>query len=221
MRTTLIGVGLAVALIGLLFWLDSTRTHPTPEQTAAQIANQINKGFVGARLVGAWQMVCLPSPMVVGNQPKSSSASPDDHASGEHGSKTQAAPPAQVSFGRCRTTMEFAPRNRPRRPIVVINFRLVGDQKQMTIIVRFAPIAHKDDVVVMAVRRGVLKIPVDGCTPAACVAVRRLSGPVETALLSSPGALLVLPAPTPQQRLRLRVPFLGLAPSLAAMRRAG
>jgi hypothetical protein len=40
-------------------------------------------------------------------------------------------------------------------------------------------------------------------------------------LLSSPGAIVVLPAANQQQRLRLRVPFLGLAPSLAAMRRAG
>lgn len=222
MRNTLIGTGLAVLLIGLLFWLDSTITHPTPEQTAALAANQIDKGFVGVRLVGVWQVACQPSPMVVGNQPKSSSAQSD--ASGDQESKPHSGngnPPAKpVSLGRCRATLEVASPARPRRPFLTINFRLLGDDKRLTMIVRFVPIAHKGDVVLLGLGRGVLKVPVSGCLPGSCVAITGVPNAARTALLSAPGGVLVLPSDASRRRLRVRVPFLGLAPSIAAIERA-
>ncbi len=71
MRNTVIGLVLAVVLLGGLFFAATHRAHRAPALPAANpqairaAADSIRAGFVGRKQIGAWRLACADKPVMV------------------------------------------------------------------------------------------------------------------------------------------------------------
>lgn len=272
MRQILIGLVLGALLIGGLFFAASHRArHPGavgPNVNPAAIqaaAAQIKAGFVGLKRVGAWEVACAASPVIVGGKkapkPKAQSAekptglplklgghnaasrapdplasSPAPAASTPAASPQTDAPTAtppkpaassakkQLSLGRCRATQAFRRKTASKKAKIVlaINLRLVGPAPgRLGVFVRLpAGKGHKGQDLVLRVGKGALKLPIDGCRKAGCVAAAILAPTAERDILSVTRADLVMPPDPAGKRAAVRLAFVGLGSALKAIRRA-
>jgi hypothetical protein len=244
MRSSIVGFALGVVLIALLFWVSSMAFHPTPLQKVEAKAQQITKGFVGLQTIGLWEVACAKAPAMF--VPPKPAAAPEAAAHSEAAAHQPAVPgqagagdatatpaptraaaerdrqpaPKPISMGRCRTTMELGQRNGGGGSALSLSFRLAGDKKLLSAVVRFPPIGRGGEAVLLRLPRGFVKIPVSGCSQAGCLAIVGLNAAVQKGLVSTPEAILVLPPGPRGQRPKARVLLFGLSPALDAMRRA-
>jgi invasion protein IalB len=196
MRNSIIGLVLAAALLGGLFALakyDPPKglVAATPTDAAAQIA----PGYSGVQQIGAWTLGCV--------------AGPNNHA--------QLKPDA---FGRCRVNLAYRRKADPKQVVLVIAMRLLGPDQHLAVIVILPPIVKSGDELEMHVAQRMLKLPVTTCKDGRCVALAALGAQGEAQLLSGPGGELVFPPDQTGKRGGVAVPFAGLQPAIAAMRRA-
>jgi invasion protein IalB len=195
MRDSIIGVVLGALLIGGLFWLvqvDPPSTHlPTP----ADIADQVQPGFVGAKQVGPWILACPPGP----------------HA---------AALTNPQAFGRCRVSLVYRRKDNPRQAVLLLTYRLIGPAQHLALIAVLPPVVKQGDELDLHSGTRMLKLPVSVCKDGRCVGIVVMSAAGEKELLSGNKGALVFPADQSGKRGAIGVPFAGMAPAIAAMRRA-
>lgn len=223
MRNTVIGAVLAVIFVAALFAMAHFAPRkpkpPSPEQSAAQV----EQGFVGAKMIGPWQLVCLASPSVIDVGSKPAAASPPlppstPEAVAPHKTAPAAAKP--LSLGRCRVTLAYRQKDNPKRVILAVNFRLVGEAEKLLMVVRLPPVAKKGDNLVLRLGANGLKLAVAGCQKESCVAAGALGAQAQTGLFSAPKAELVLPPGANGKRAALPFPVAGLSAAITAMHRA-
>lgn len=250
MKTTVVGVVLAIAFLGILFVVARMNPHPTPRQNLLKAAEEVKSGFVGQRKLGTWELVCLADNQQVGGpqakpqQPKSEapmplSLGPDGHVADQPAAEspdsttTPASPNTQaaqspatdakpISLGRCRITQVFHGRKNPKQAILAVSFRLIGDKQNLGVIVRtMIPIGKKGDSLVLKLGQGSVKIPVVGCgKQGGCVAIAEFGDKAQAALLSARQAELILPVGQAGKPAGLRLAMAGFSPAVTAMRRA-
>jgi invasion protein IalB len=196
MRNYVIGLVLAVALLGGLFAL-AKYDPPTGLATATPTgaATAVTQGYVGEQQIGAWTLGCA--------------AGPNNHAQ-----------LGQDAFGRCRVSLAYRRKDNPKAVVMVIAMRLLGPDQHLAVLVILPPIVKQGDVLEVHVGDRGLKMPVSTCKDNRCVALAALAAQGEAELLSGPGGVLVFPPDPTGKRGGVQVPFTGLQPAIAAMRRA-
>ncbi len=220
MRNTVIGAVLAVFFVAALFAMAHFAPHkpklPSPDQSAAQV----EQGFVGTKMIGPWQLICLASPAVVG-QTGAAPAAPMP-LSLTPSSRTPVAPPPpkQISLGRCRVTLEYRQKTNPKLVVMSVNFRLAGEAQKLLMVVRLPPVAKKGDDLVLRLDRGGLKLPVAGCQKEGCMAAGALGAQAQTGIFAASQAQLILPPGANGKRVVLPFPIKGLSAAITAMHRA-
>src|ERR1700757_295726 len=136
MRNTVIGLALALLFLAGLFALPHLSPHAELQTTPAEIAGKIEPGFTGARKIGPWILTCGAA------RPK---AVPLPFS---FGSGRRAAPVTMGNtLGRCRTFMLFRRKADPRQVVMLLNFRLIGQDQRLAVMVRIPPRAKKSDLV--------------------------------------------------------------------------
>jgi invasion protein IalB len=195
MRNYLIGLVLAVILVGGLFALAKYDPPPNFSEPAAVTAADVAPGYTGAQQVGAWTLSCP--------------AGPNNHA--------QLKPDA---FGRCRVNLAYRRKDNPKQVVMVIAMRLLGPDQHLAVIVILPPIVKQADTLELHVGRAMLKLPVSACKDGRCAALAALGAKGETELLAGPSGVLVFPPDQTGKRAGVAVPFTGLKSAVAAMRRA-
>jgi Invasion associated locus B (IalB) protein len=216
MRDTVVGLVLAVLLIGGLFAADkfAPGQHPLSpiaqaDQSADASAADIHPGYVGTKMIGVWQLACTDKPTVVQVPVQDPSA-----AAG--------APPktVQVQLGRCRSTLFYRRRDNPRMVMMAVTFRFIGPSKSFGVFVLMPPIVKPGDVVALRIQQGFLKLPVQSCQDKGlCIARGALQPGAEAQFLASKGAQLVIPQPNGKAA-ALPLPLIGLPQAVSAMTRA-
>ncbi len=195
MRNYLIGLVLAVILVGGLFALAKYNPHPNFAVTPTVTVANVTPGYTGAQQVGAWTLACP--------------AGPNNHAQ----LKADA-------FGRCRVNLAYRRKDDPKQVVMVIAMRLLGPDQHLAVIVILPPIVKQADVLEIHVGRALLKLPVSACKDGRCAALAALGATGETELLNGPNGVLVFPADPAGKRAAVAVPFAGLKSAIAAMRKA-
>jgi hypothetical protein len=222
MRNTVIGAVLAIVFVAALFALAHFSPRKPQPPAPDKVAAQIEQGFVGAKMIGPWRLVCLASPAIIGTDkpaPVPLALSP----SARHAAPPQApiAPAHKpISLGRCRVTLAYLQKDSPRRVILTVNFRLVGEAEKLLMVVRLPPVAKTGDNLVLQLGGGGLKLPVVGCQKESCVAAGALGAQAQTGLFSAAKAELILPPGANGKRAALPFPILGLSAAITAMHRA-
>lgn len=223
MRETIIGLVLAVCLIGGLFAADryAPNEHPVPPSVAAAqkietAAAEVHPGFVGSKGIGLWQLDCTAKPTVV-SVPATAPAKTSTDASGK------AAAPAtsvKIQLGRCRTTLFYRRRDNPKVVMMAITFRFIGDKKLFGVFVVLPSIVKQGDVVALHIPQGFLKLPVASCQDKGpCIARGALQDSAAREFLKAKKAQLIIPRPNSKQA-ALPLPLVGLSEAIDAMRRA-
>lgn len=195
MRNSIVGLVLAVLLLGGLFALAKYNPPQNFETTPDSAAADVAQGYNGVKQIGAWTLGCT--------------AGPNNHAT------LQA-----DAFGRCRVNLAYRRKDNPKAVVMVVAMRLLGPQQHLAVIVILPPVVKQADVLELHVGQRMLKLPVSNCKDGRCVALAALGAKGETELLSGPGGVLVFPADQTGKRGGVAVPFAGLQPAIAAMRRA-
>jgi invasion protein IalB len=195
MRNYLIGLVLAVILVGGLFALAKYDPPANLAVTSANSAADVTSGFSGAQQIGAWTLACPPGP--------------NNHAQ-----------LAADAFGRCRVNLAYRRKDDPKQVVMVIAMRLLGPDQHLAVIVILPPIVKQGDTLEMHVGQAMLKLPVSTCKDNRCAALAALAANGETELLNGPGGVLVFPADPSGKRAGVQVPFAGLKAAIAAMRKA-
>lgn len=247
MRSEIVGLGLAAVLLSGLFFAATHRAghvadrnravRPAVEEAAVNAAAQsVEKGFVGIKRVGAWTLTCAAKPLYVGGKPAADTPAAvplnmDGKASAAPGAKPAAGPAAtprdgakpadrRISLGRCRSLLEFRRKKDPQKVAIALIFRVVGAAPgRLVLFVRLSK-GKAGDKVGLRVHKGVLEVPVRGCVAAGCTAVGVLAPATEAALTGAASGKLVMPPGPEGKRKVIRLPLVGLAASLSALRRA-
>lgn len=209
MRSTIVGVALAALFLAALFALPKFFPREDMVTTPAQIAGAIEPGFVGARQLGPWILVCKVAVKKTAPLPFSFG-----------GAKNTPAVGTASQLGRCRTFVAFRPKKFPKRIVALITFRLLGPNQRLAMIVHMPPLAKTGDLVSLIWGKKALNLPVSVCEKGFCVATGALAAPQEAVILAQPGGQLILPPNPAGKRLALNVPFFGLRAAISAMRRA-
>jgi invasion protein IalB len=194
MRDSIIGLVLAVLLVGGLFALAKYNPPQNFETTPDSAAADVAQGFNGVKQIGAWTLGCAAGPSHAALQPD--------------------------AFGRCRVNLAYRRKDNPKEVVMVVAMRLLGPQQHLAVIVILPPVVKANDVLEMHVGQRMLKMPVSTCKDGRCVALAAIGAKGETELLNGPGGVLVFPADQTGKRGAVSVPFAGLQPAIAAMRRA-
>lgn len=218
MRDTIVGLVLAVLLIGGLFAADKFAPNQRPQAVSVEVSQAIEKaaadihpGFVGDKTIGLWQLSCSNKPSVV-NVPVQDASKP---ASATTPPKT-----VQVQLGRCRTTLYYRRKDNPRMVMMAITFRFIGPQHTFGVFVIMPPMVKQGDVIALRIPQGMLKLPVAGCDPKGlCVARGALQPGAENQFLAAKAAQLIVPQPNGKAA-ALPLPMIGLDQAVAAMSRA-
>ena len=74
-----------------------------------------------------------------------------------------------------------------------VNFRLVGPDKRLTLLLRVPPMVHKDDQLVIGFGHGGLKVPVMNCEQSQCLAGGRLEDAALVKLVGGPRGAVIFP----------------------------
>ena len=195
MRNSLIGVVLAVVLLGGLFALAKYDPPQSFVTTPASEASKVQTGFSGAQQIGAWTLACAPGQ--------------------SHHAQLKA-----DAFGRCRVSLAYRRKDNPKQVVMVIAMRLLGPDQHLAVIVVLPSVVKTGDNLELHVGKRMLKVPVANCKDKRCVALVATSAQGESQLLVGQGGVLVFPADPSGKRAGVAVPFAGLQPAIAAMRRA-
>ena len=195
MRNYLIGLVLAVVLVGGLFALAKYNPPPNFGTNPAGSAATIASGYSGVQQIGAWTLACQPGP--------------NNHAQ-----------LAADAFGRCRTNLAYRRKDDPKQVVMVIAMRLLGPDQHLAVIVILPPIVKEGDGLELHVDRSVLKLPVSTCKAGKCAALAAVGAAGEAQLLNGQSGVLVFPPDPTGKRAGVAVPFTGLKAAIDAMRRA-
>jgi invasion protein IalB len=195
MRNSLIGLVLAVVLLGGLFALAKYDPPSSLVTTPATAAENIKPGFSGVQQIGAWTLACAPGP--------------NNHATLK-----------PDAFGRCRVNLAYRRKDDPKQVVMVIAMRLLGPEQHLAVIVILPPVVKQADVLEVHIEKKMLKLPVSTCKDNRCVALAAVGANGEAQLLSGPGGTLVFPPDATGKRAGVAVPFAGLQAAVAAMHRA-
>ena len=209
MKSTIVGVVLALAFVGAMFAASWFLPHGSASETAG-LADSVKAGFVGAKRIESWTLVCTPA-TATGKQPPipfSLAAKPRVRAS------------QSTALGRCHVVLLVARKENPRQVLMAINFRLTGPAKALTLIVRFPPFAKKGQWVGVRAAKGAFRVPVLDCGKQECLAAGGLPNQAQSLLFSAAAAELVFPAGPKGKHPALNLPLSGLRDAVAAMTRA-
>jgi hypothetical protein len=219
MRSTVIGVVLAVAFLAAMFALSQMQPHVSAP-LYAQAAQDVKPGFVGAKRIGRWILICGKPTAADAAGSKNAipfSLNPDPKSS----AATAAA--AQNPVARCLATFQIPQKNNPKALLMGVNFRYSLDQKRLAMTVRFPAVwAQKgDDLVIALDKKPQFKLPVRECvTGSFCTASGFLDQTGQSLILNSTIGTVVFPAQKGAKPLIARVPLLAVHDALAAARRA-
>lgn len=192
MRNMIVGTVLAILLVAGLFALAHYNRPTVGMQDPASVAAEIQPGFVGAKRLGPWVLVCKQGPK---------SATPD-------------------KLGRCQVSLIYRRQKNPKQTVLVLTFRTQGPNQQLAAILVVPPIVKKGDEMDIQAGPKVLRLPISVCKPTECVAAVVLTSKGEADLLSAPSAALFFPPNAGGKRTGVPVPFMGVVPAISAMRRA-
>lgn len=259
MRQEAIGLVLAAALIGGLFFAVNHRAERMPATAAGRpavdaaaiqaAASAIKPGFVGLKRVGAWEVACAPTPVIVGgrqapapeqsgpakspplplslgeNKPATSPSDLPPAAGTEGNSQPPAAtaPEEKISLGRCRATQAFRRKEASKGEVALaVNFRIVGAAPgRLGLFVRLpGGKGRQGESVQLRLDKGGFSLRVASCGNGGCMAVAVLGADVERDLLAAKGAELLIPPDAGGKGSAIRLAFVGLPAALAAIRRA-
>lgn len=199
MVRTIVGSLLAIIFLALLFAASRFLPGGVEGMTRAEIS-QIGPGFAGTRYIGPWVLVCENRPPAPTANASHASSSSDD-------------------VGRCR--MARAYRDNRGQILLTLAFRYAGQNKELTLIVRFPPVGHKGEYVVLGLGpKSALRIPVFGCTKQSCVAVGALIPAAASMLAQAQNAKVVLPPASDGKQYTIGIRLDELAPALSGMHRA-
>lgn len=193
MRSDIIGAVLGILFLAVLFSVDRLYPCPNPQAELDSAAAEVVPGFVGAKKIGAWDLICAK-------------ATPS--ASG------------QVDLGRCRVNFQFHPKAAPQKVLMGLNFRFVGPAKRLTLLLRVPPMVRKDDLLVVGFGHGGLKIPVMNCEQSQCLAGGGLDDAALVKLFGGASGAVIFPVDAKGKRPSIPFPLLGIKKSVGAMRRA-
>lgn len=197
MVRTVVGALLAVVFLGLLFAASHFLPQGIEGVTQSDLA-QIGPGFTGTRHIDGWTLVC-------GNEA----------AQGAKEEQTE----ANAQIGRCRMARAF--QDRRGQVLLTLAFRYTGPSRALTMIVRFPPLGHKGQYLVVSLGpKSAIRVPVFGCVKTSCVAVGALIPAAATILAAAANAQVVLPPGTDGKQYMVGISLSGLAPGLAGMHRA-
>ncbi|MGH6878486.1 MAG: invasion associated locus B family protein [Rhizomicrobium sp.] len=201
MRDTIVGTALAIVFLALLFAAPRFLPGGIEGMTRTEIA-QLGAGFSGTKYIGAWTLVCSGMPAPEAAAPKNAAST---------------AP--QAAVGRCRMARGY--KDKAGQMILAVAFRYAGPAKELTMIVRFPPVGHKGQYLVLDLGpKTAIRLPVFGCLKGSCVAVGGLIPAAKSLLLSAPQAKVVLPPAADGKQYTIGIQLDGLAPALAGMQRA-
>ena len=198
MRNLVVGLGLAVLFLGLIFAAPRYFPHPIETATRDEVP-QIPPGFKGTRFIGFWTLAC-------GAKPPAPAANPAQPGK----------PP--IIVGRCRLLRGY--RAPSGQLVLAVAFRLVGPLKGLTMIVRFPPVGQRGDYVLLRLGKNALRLPVLVCQPNGCVAIGALMPAAQSLLLTDRVAKVVLPKRPDGKQYIISIPLDELGPALDGLKRA-
>ncbi|HEY2033630.1 MAG TPA: invasion associated locus B family protein [Rhizomicrobium sp.] len=196
--------------LAALFTLPWFFPHEELQRTPAEIAAKIEPGFTGVRKIGPWFLTCGPV------RPKTAPL-PFSFGTGRRAAPVVA---DANTLGRCRTFLALRRKADPKQVLMLLNFRLIGQDQKLAVLVRIPPRAKNGDVVNFRLGHKGLNLPISACDNQSCLAAGSLAPKQEAVLFAQrTGELLFPPGPS-GKRLAVRVPFVGLRAAVGAMRRA-
>jgi hypothetical protein len=216
MRSTVIGVVLAVAFVAAMFALNQLEPHVSAP-LYVQAASDVKPGFVGMKRLGRWVLVCPKASAAGAKTAIPFSLSPDP--------KTSAAAAAQDQnpMARCHITLQYPQKKNPKALLMAVNFRYTPDQKQLAMVIIFPSAwAQKgDNLAVIVGKRAQFPVPVRQCVPNSyCTASGFLDQSGQNLILSVKQAVVRFPAKKDAKSLIAPVPLMVLKDALAALKRA-
>jgi len=211
MRNTIIGLILAAALIAGLVALSNISPPTQLDQKPADVAAQVQRGFVGNKRIGAWLLACAPAA-------KTNTAAPAPATA--DGAATKPAANPNNRLGRCRSALVFRRKGNPKQPVLILGFQLFGQDKHLALTVAMPPAFKKGDPMELRWAKKAIKLSVQDCRKDVCIAAVGISRQAETDMFSVRRSILVLPPGKDGKPRGVAVPCVGLPASVAAMRRA-
>lgn len=124
-------------------------------------------------------------------------------------------------LGKCRATHAVRHPDDPKKVLMILAFRLVGEDRKPALFLRLPLGAKKGDAVVLQTGdpAKALRLAVGECVKRACLAAAALAPPAWEAILGARPLGVVIPL-ADGKRGRVEVPVAGLREAVAAMRRA-
>jgi len=155
----------------------------------------------------------MPKPAVTEEKAAATGQKPPEKAS-------EKAEEKKISLGRCRATTAFRKKDDPKKVVLSVNFRIIGDLPgKLGLFIRM-PVGKKGDTVVLKLNKGGFKLSVSGCGKAGCLAVGVLAPGSEKDLASATKGQLIFPPGNNGKREAVPLPLTGLSAALKAIRRA-
>ncbi|HEX3810283.1 MAG TPA: invasion associated locus B family protein [Rhizomicrobium sp.] len=207
MRGTLLGLGLAVAFVVAIFLADYLHSQ-TPSANPAAAAASIDSNFSGARQIGDWTLFCEPRKPISAPIPLILNTGRAARMAGQ-----------SQPFGRCRVLMLARPRSNPKQVIMSVAFRLMGEGRMLTMLVRTPPGSKKGDVLGMRFGSKGLRMSIVSCGKADCLSGGSIPPALESQIFSAKILEFVLPPGPHGHRLGVPLSPRGLAEAVSAMRR--
>ena len=224
MRSTVIGIVLAIAFIAALFAVSRMAPHRTtttpnapavaaltPEQAAAKIGPK----FVGGQRIGDWTLACGPGRELPRSPPVGG------HASGnsEGTAPKEAPPPPGWKIPRCKAMIGLRDPKSPADEIR-ISFRLMGFKRVLAMYVRLSPnMVQAGDTVMVRADGKDQALPVRGCAMQFCLALQSIRKVDEPSITGAKSLTLHFRPTGKSEEVSVPVSTTGLAPAIAVVHR--
>jgi len=219
MRNSLIGIALALVLVGVLFAGARYGSHPAVQQPVtvadqdrdpAAVVAALKPDFIGQTSVGNWKMSCTKQREL----PKS----PGGGMPGTSGEKRQGPPPG-FKLPHCNVSQSL--RN-PKDPNdeVRMTLRRMGFQSVLAIFLRFPPQAvETGDMSTLAIDGKDIPMPIRTCAMQFCLSIMSVKKVDEPALLKTKTMTLKFTSRASGKEVIVPFKMRGFAEAVGAMRR--
>ena len=223
MRSTVIGIVLAIAFVAALFAVSRWAPHktiagpgaPVAAETPEQRAAKIGPKFVGSQRIGDWMLTCGPGRELPRSPPIGG------HTSGNSAGTApkEAPPPPGWKIPRCKAIMGLRNPHKPSEEIR-ITFRLMGFKRVLAAYVRLAPsLAEPGDTVMLRADGKDNALPVRGCAMQFCLALQSIRKADEPSIIGAKSLALHFRPTGQSEEISVPVSTVGLAPAIAAVHR--
>jgi len=219
MRNSLIGIALAIVLVGVLFAGARYGSHPAAQQAAptvnqntdpASVVAGLKPSFIGQVAIGSWNMNCTKQ--------RTLPRSPQSGNPGTSGEK-QAGPPPGFKLPHCNVSQTLRNPKNPKDE-VRMTLRRMGFQSVLAIFLRFPPeTVETGDMSVLTLDGKEIEMPIRTCSLQFCLSIMSVKKVDEPDMLKTKNMSLKFTSRASDKEIVVPFKMRGFVEAVGAMRK--